>query len=229
MMPCVSHSCPSHLEFLDKEAVQAFINLHNSLSKMTLLQDPSGATIRRSMLQNIQAARGNGANMRALYICPRISLVHSSTSLASTDTTSAALGGRERERERERERDRGTSRLPRALEDAAQKGEALSSSNQVLRKRDACSRRSPAALGKREARSPGTFLRLPQEYVPTKKTCLGTLPSANECRAQGEKNVDLWTEGCLYPKDPSLNVHPPFTNIPSLLQYVENGEQGLLG
>ncbi|MCO5562899.1 hypothetical protein L7F22_016535 [Adiantum nelumboides] len=78
-------------------------------------------------------------------------------------------------------------------------------------------------------RSPGIFLCLPQEYVPTKKTCLGTLPSANERRAQGEKNVDLWIEGCLYPKDPSLNVHLPFTNIPSLLQYVGNGEQGLLG
>ncbi|MCO5571276.1 hypothetical protein L7F22_025014 [Adiantum nelumboides] len=78
-------------------------------------------------------------------------------------------------------------------------------------------------------RSPGIFLRLPQEYVMAKTTCLGTLPSSNKRRAQGEKNVDLWTEGCLYPKDPSLNVHLPFTNIPSLLQYVGNGEQGLLG
>ncbi|MCO5552330.1 hypothetical protein L7F22_005841 [Adiantum nelumboides] len=78
-------------------------------------------------------------------------------------------------------------------------------------------------------RSPGIFLCLPQEYVPTKNTSLDTLPSANKRRAQGEKNVDLWIEGCLYSKDPSLNVHPPFTNIPSLLQYVGNGEQGLLG
>ncbi|MCO5559196.1 hypothetical protein L7F22_012791 [Adiantum nelumboides] len=78
------------------------------------------------------------------------------------------------------------------------------------------------------SRSPGIFLRLPQEYVSTKKTYLGTLPLANKRRAQGEKNVDLWTKGCLYPKDPSLNVHPPFTSIPSLLQYVGNGEQGLL-
>lgn len=78
-------------------------------------------------------------------------------------------------------------------------------------------------------RSPGVFLRLPQEYAPTKKTSLGTLPSANERRARGEKNVDLWTEGCLYPKDPALSAHPPFTSLPSLLQYVGNGEQGLLG
>ena len=41
--------------------------------------------------------------------------------------------------------------------------------------------------------------------------------------------MDHWIEECLYPKDPSLNVHPPFTNLRSFLQYIGNGKQGLLG
>ena len=41
--------------------------------------------------------------------------------------------------------------------------------------------------------------------------------------------MDLWVDGCLYPNDPMVNVRPIFNNLPTFLQYVGRGEQGLLG
>lgn len=48
-------------------------------------------------------------------------------------------------------------------------------------------------------------------------------------RMQGKKNIDLWIDGRLYPKDPITNSTPPFKDITSLLHFARNGYNGLLG
>ena len=41
--------------------------------------------------------------------------------------------------------------------------------------------------------------------------------------------MDLWIDGKLYPKDPTTNAPPPFSNVTSLLHFLSNGKYGLLG
>lgn len=48
-------------------------------------------------------------------------------------------------------------------------------------------------------------------------------------RRQGEHHLDLWTDGRLYPKDPTTNATPPFSNVTSLVHFTGDGKQGLLG
>lgn len=48
-------------------------------------------------------------------------------------------------------------------------------------------------------------------------------------RNNGERHLDLWTDGLLYPKDPFTNAPPSFSNVTNLLHFTGNGRQGLLG
>ena len=48
-------------------------------------------------------------------------------------------------------------------------------------------------------------------------------------RIQGKHNLDLWKNGKLYPKIPATNVPPPFSNVTSLLRFIGDRKQGLLG
>ncbi|WP_219824461.1 hypothetical protein, partial [Enterobacter cloacae complex sp. 4DZ1-17B1] len=41
--------------------------------------------------------------------------------------------------------------------------------------------------------------------------------------------MDLWTDGSIYPKDPTTNAPPPFANITNLLHFTSDGKDGLLG
>lgn len=45
----------------------------------------------------------------------------------------------------------------------------------------------------------------------------------------GLKHVDLWCDGHLYPLDPRRFSHPPFSTPTSLLRFVGDGTDGLLG
>ena len=65
-----------------------------------------------------------------------------------------------------------------------------------------------------------------EEYAPTKHTDPQNL---SEHRAAGQKNVDLWVDGRLYPNDPVAHYHPTFHNLSTFLQFVGRGENGLLG
>lgn len=69
-------------------------------------------------------------------------------------------------------------------------------------------------------------IRLPKEFAPSKRNDLHT---TQQRRSAGHTNVDLWVDGCLYPNDPLGNVYPTFNTLPTFLQYVGRGEQGLLG
>lgn len=48
-------------------------------------------------------------------------------------------------------------------------------------------------------------------------------------RNNGERHLDLWTDGSMYPKDPITNAPPPFSNITNLLHFTGDGRHGLLG
>ena len=65
-----------------------------------------------------------------------------------------------------------------------------------------------------------------EEYAPTKHTDPQNL---SERRAAGQKHVDLWVDGRLYPNDPVAHYHPTFHNLSTFLQFVGRGENGLLG
>jgi len=47
-------------------------------------------------------------------------------------------------------------------------------------------------------------------------------------RKGGDTNLDLWLDGSIYPAD-SRGKRPKFTDIRSLLEFVGEGENGLLG
>ena len=48
-------------------------------------------------------------------------------------------------------------------------------------------------------------------------------------RMQGLKSIDLWTNGNIYPLDPTTGTTPPFHNITQLMRFVGDGFNGLLG
>lgn len=73
---------------------------------------------------------------------------------------------------------------------------------------------------------------LEREYEPlSKKNKPNTLSSVSKAnhRLQGNKNLDLWVDGRLYPKNPLQNSTPPFKDITTLLNFVGEGYNGLLG
>ena len=47
-------------------------------------------------------------------------------------------------------------------------------------------------------------------------------------RNNGDRHLDLWTDGSMYPKDPFTNTPPPFSNITNLLHFIGDGRRGLL-
>lgn len=48
-------------------------------------------------------------------------------------------------------------------------------------------------------------------------------------RSNGERQLDLWTNGSMYPKDPFTNTPPYFSNITNLLHFTGDCRRGLLG
>jgi len=48
-------------------------------------------------------------------------------------------------------------------------------------------------------------------------------------RQFGQKNLDLWVDGSLYPMDPMTNKHPKFSSIKEVLEFLGDGDNGLLG
>ena len=50
-----------------------------------------------------------------------------------------------------------------------------------------------------------------------------------EKRKAGDTNLDLWLDGSLYPKDIRTGKRPKFTCLKELLEFVGEGENGLLG
>ena len=73
---------------------------------------------------------------------------------------------------------------------------------------------------------------LDKEYEPLQKRGRRTYISSSDLqslRLQGKKNIDLWTDGTLYPIDPMLGSAPAFFNITSLLRFAADGYAGLLG
>lgn len=75
-------------------------------------------------------------------------------------------------------------------------------------------------------------IELEREYEPLSKrnkTNYLSTTSKEMFRMQGKKNIDLWIDGRLYPKDPFRNSTPPFKDITSLLNFAGDGHNGLLG
>ena len=48
-------------------------------------------------------------------------------------------------------------------------------------------------------------------------------------RYQRKKHIDIWSDSKLYPTDPITKSVPPFSNCSSLLRYIGDGANGLLG
>jgi hypothetical protein len=46
-------------------------------------------------------------------------------------------------------------------------------------------------------------------------------------REAGGTNIDLWTDGSIYPQDPVTGKPPPFRSVSELLEYVGDGKRGL--
>ncbi|MCO5607532.1 hypothetical protein L7F22_061729 [Adiantum nelumboides] len=70
-----------------------------------------------------------------------------------------------------------------------------------------------------------------QEYAPLQKRRRESLLSQQEKelkRTNKEHHLDLWTNGSIYPKDPTTNAPPPFPNINNLLHFTGDGKDGLL-
>lgn len=78
------------------------------------------------------------------------------------------------------------------------------------------------------ARKKDFHVRILNEYAPIKNEHLSTQEKQRR-RQQGHTNLDLWVQGDLYPNDPSSHYPPLFSDIPSFLQFVGEGENGLLG
>ena len=69
-------------------------------------------------------------------------------------------------------------------------------------------------------------------YAPLQKRRGGNNISETlkaQLREGGAKHVDLWCDGSLYPKDPCTLSTPPFSNPTSLLRFIGDGKNGLLG
>ena len=69
-----------------------------------------------------------------------------------------------------------------------------------------------------------------REYATLRSTLLAlTMPNVlHQLRMQGNKAIDLWTDGSLYPMDPHSSAPPSFQNITSLLRFIGDGFNGLL-
>ena len=75
-------------------------------------------------------------------------------------------------------------------------------------------------------------IKLSPEYATWRSANHMALRDANEAhrlRIEGKKNIDLWTDGSLYPKDPSTGRSPPFYSVHDLIRFVGDGMNGLLG
>lgn len=48
-------------------------------------------------------------------------------------------------------------------------------------------------------------------------------------RSNGDKNIDLWVDGSLYPVDPATSLHPCFSTLKEYLEFLCHGEGGMLG
>ena len=48
-------------------------------------------------------------------------------------------------------------------------------------------------------------------------------------RNAGEKNVDLWVDGCIYPPDPLTQRPPQFEGLTSFVKFACEGNEGLYG
>ena len=73
---------------------------------------------------------------------------------------------------------------------------------------------------------------LDREYEPVQKkntpATLSRLGKEN-LRVTGKKHIDLWCDGHLYPNNSLTNASPNFSNPTSLLKFVGDGHNGLLG
>lgn len=71
-----------------------------------------------------------------------------------------------------------------------------------------------------------------KDYEPIRKRGKYNTLCSNDMqilRHQGKKHIDLWLDGNLYPIDPITKSVPPFSNSTSLLRFVGDGANGLLG
>ena len=71
-----------------------------------------------------------------------------------------------------------------------------------------------------------------KEYGPAQKNNRArqyTFLDLENMRVQGEKCLDVWCDGKIYPKNPINNSTPNFSSLSSLLRYVGDGHKGLLG
>ena len=60
----------------------------------------------------------------------------------------------------------------------------------------------------------------------SERPCPSTFPAR---RAAGDTNIDLWTDGSIYPVDPDSGKPPPFRTLKECLQFICHGELGLHG
>lgn len=58
------------------------------------------------------------------------------------------------------------------------------------------------------------------------QTSKSTFPHRREA---GHKNLDLWLDGSLYPRNPATGKHPRLNCLKDLLEFLGEGEDGLLG
>ena len=79
-------------------------------------------------------------------------------------------------------------------------------------------------------------LQLNAEYAPLFKrtrTSKEEQPAIQQAmdlqRRMGAKNVDLWVQGSIYPRDPLSQLPPQFSGLTSFLKYVCEGTNGLWG
>ena len=56
-----------------------------------------------------------------------------------------------------------------------------------------------------------------------------TVAGKEQMRSLGLKHIDLWCDSSLYPIEPFKWSHPPFSNPTTLLKFVGDGHNGLLG
>ena len=73
---------------------------------------------------------------------------------------------------------------------------------------------------------------LEEEYAPMqKKNKNNTLTSVDKetARLAGKRHIDIWSDGKIYPIDPTTISPPNFTNVSSLLRFAGDGNFGLLG
>ena len=70
-----------------------------------------------------------------------------------------------------------------------------------------------------------------QDIAPLKKKNQPKIHGIDEkkLRLDGEKHVDLWEKGELFPVDPKRNLDPDLKSITKLVKYLSHGKQGFLG